>query len=655
MKKLKIILVFSLIYIAFILINNINFKKYDLEDYVFEAKVIDISITDSKTTLVANGKEKLIIIDYYNNDYQIGNTYKFTGVLSIPSTNTNFNAFNYKNYLLSQKINYILTVESSELIKDKNIFYQIKQNIINRINSYESYQYLHTFILGNDSYIDDEIINTYQTNGISHLFSISGMHVTLLSTILLLLLKKIFKIDTCYYIVIAFLMFYLFLTNFSVSIMRSFLLFLFIFIKKKLKLNITTFQILILICILLLLYNPYLVYSLGFVFSFTISGFLIKFSNLINKFNNYFTKLFATSFISFLASIPIIVYNFFEINLLTPFYNLLFVPLVSLILFPLSLLTLFLKPLDSIFNKLVYMFNSLSLFFSDYQLSIILSRNIYFIFIYFILIVLILSKDKKIIILLIISFIIHYNLPIKDEITFIDIGQGDSTLVVNNGNVSVIDVGGLSYMSTGDIVMNYLKSIGIKYVDDLVLTHGDYDHLGDALNFLSNFDVGTVYLNSYSNNYLEEEIISYLETNNIKYIQVNGYLKTSYFTLYNFSNENENEDSLIYVTNIQNKNILLMGDAGFETEETFMEEYLLPKMDILKVGHHGSKYSTSKEFLEIVNPDYAFISAGRNNTFNHPSIELIERLGEIPYFSTSVYGMIKYDFTSIYTCLSNTP
>ena len=108
-------------------------------------------------------------------------------------------------------------------------------------------------------------------------------------------------------------------------------------------------------------------------------------------------------------------------------------------------------------------------------------------------------------------------------------------------------------------------------------------------------------------------------------------------------------------TKINNKHILLMGDADKNNENYLLKEYNLPKMDILKVGHHGSKYSSDINFLKYINPRHALISAGLNNKFNHPHKETLDNLDklEIPYYITSINGSIKIllkNNIEIYTC-----
>ena len=673
MKKLKIILLFSvLIYVVIITNNNIYKTKFNDEKEIIGI-VNKVTIKDSYTSIELLSKEKILCTINKELNIKLGTKIKVVGELKKPNINTNYNLFNYRNYLLSKKIKWIFQIEELEIInKEINLKYELKNYFINKINNSRNKEYLKLFILGENK-LENETKTNYQTLGISHLFAISGMHITLLTGFLLKILNKISKnIKLNLIIIFVFLLFYLFLTNYSASVIRASLLFVGINIKKILKLKIDNENILLLILGILLIYNPYYIYDLGFVFSFSISYFLIRYSNIINNQKGYFNQLLMTSLIAYIVSIPIMINGFSQINLTSIILNCIFVPFVSIIVFPLSLLTFIFPFLEPILSITIFILESLAKFTSNFNILIIIPKiPIYIIILYYIYVFYLFNKFKykKLIIIVIFIFItsnIKYmiNYPI---LTMIDVGQGDSVLIElphNKANI-LIDTGGIvNYYGTNkhnvakNIVIPYLKSIGLKQIDYLVITHGDFDHIGDAGYLINNYKVRNVILNSGKNNQLEKDLIKYLKKRNINYINISKYdLKIDKYE-FNFINDkdlnNENEDSLIAYTNINNYNILLMGDAGSISEKYILDAYNLDQMDILKVGHHGSKYSSSEEFINKINPKISLISAGLNNKFGHPNKEAIEILSKSKIYITSKVGMIKIKLKKqieISTCL----
>lgn len=674
MKKSKTKLLYSLLIIVTIinlintiLNNKINFK-YDLDTRYIDGIITDYEIDGNKLKIELKTKNK-ILGNYYIKDenelkllkkqIKLGIKIKITGNIEQIPENRNFNLFNYRNYLYSKKIYYLFKIDNIIILKKENFIYKIKNEMKERSNKLN--KYVNLFIFGYNS-LEEDIKSSFRQNGISHLFAISGMHITLFTTILLKLFKK-FNYKVSNILIIIFLLFYMFLTNYTVSVMRAGLLFISLFLKKIFKLNISNLNIMIILICLFLLYNPYYIYNVGFLFSFLISFSLILFSKIINKYNNYFIKILVTSYISFLISIPILINNFNEINLLAPFINIIFVPLISIIIFPLSLLVFIFPFLNNILNIITYILEFISTALSKINiLTITLCHINYLIFIlYYILILFIIKKiniNKKYIFILIIVLLIHTNinyLNYNPIITMIDVGQGDSILIElphNKGNI-LIDTGGITnynkdwqkkkkeYSIVNSVTIPYLKSVGIKKIDYLILTHGDYDHCGEVFNLLNNFKISNIIMNSGYNNSIEADLLKY------KPLQVSKYeLNIDEYTfnfINNLDSSNENEDSLIIYTKLNNKNILLMGDAGSASEEYILNNLKIPKIDILKVGHHGSKYSSSSNFINQIKPDISLISAGIDNKFGHPNIETIDTLNSVNsnVFVTNKIGMIK--------------
>ena len=686
LKKLKILLLLKILFlcisITLIIVKFLTFKTKPLPNKnEFIGEILDVKIKNEKITIKLNTDEK-ILINYYikkNENYsnlKIGSIIKVEGKLDYPKKNTNFNLFNYKNYLLSEKIYFVLTANKITYIKDTdNIFFKAKNLLINYINNFKTKDYLYTFILGNTSLLEQDTKESFQNNGISHLFAVSGMHITLISTLLMYLLKKITKNhDISYIITIFILLFYTFITNFSSSILRAFLLFLLIYINKKFKFNLKTIEIIMLILLILLMYNPFYIYSIGFKFTFIISIILILFSKKINNFKNYFSKLLMTSLISFFISLPIVINNFFEINLISPLLNLIFVPFISIIIFPFSLISLIFPFLDNTFYIIVKFMENISIYINNtLSINIIIGKmNLIMIVIYYLLTLICLNKvlvKKYIYVLPIITLILIYsNINYFNKnliVTMLDVGQGDSLMIAfpnNKGNI-LIDTGGIvnftktNYEISTSTIIPYLKSIGIKKINYLVLTHGDFDHMGEAINFVNNFKVDKVILNCGSYNDLEKDLIKVLDKKEIEYYSCIKELNIDNNKLYFLNTkeyDNENDNSNVIYTELYGYKFMFMGDAGVDKEKDILDKYNLSNVDVLKVGHHGSKTSSSKEFIDEINPKYGIISVGKNNRYGHPNKEVLNNLENSKIYRTdqdgSIMFKIKNDKLEIETC-----
>ena len=676
--KLKTILPFRILIIVitflycFVYLTMKPISKFDIIDTKFIGVIEDIKEKDNKVQIVLKSKEKLLINYYLDGEekfeYDLGDKILVIGKLNTPSNNTNFNLFNYKKYLLSKKINYQVDALEVSLVKSNtNFIYVLKNMLIEKIEKLDNKTYLRAFILGDTSQIPDKIKKSYQTNGISHLFSVSGMHVSFISGILFFILRR-FNKKTKNIIIIPILFFLAFLVNFSPSVMRTILMIVLILVNRFLNLNIKTFDLFIILICLFLIYNPYYIYNTGFLYSFIITGFLIYYKDTL-KSKNYILNVLKISLIAFLSGMPITMYNSFEINFLSPFLNLLFVPLVTFIIFPLSFLTLIFPTLTPVHLFFINIMESISLFFGDINiLKFTFAKPHLIIILFYYIVIITILKNKKYLVILLGILIIHTNaskFKFNYNVTFLDVGQGDSLLLelpYDKGNI-LIDTGGTFTLSSNYISNNtiipYLKSLGIKSLKYLIVTHGDYDHMGEAINQVNNFKVEKVIFNCGEFNDLEKELIKVLDKKKIKYYSCIKELNIDNNKLYFLNNklyDNENDNSNVIYTELNNYKFLFMGDAGIEVEEDLIEKYKLQDIDVLKVGHHGSKTSSGKEFINEINPKYSIISVGKNNRYGHPNKEVLDNLKESKIYRTDKDGgvmfKIKNNILQIETCIS---
>lgn len=660
MKKLKMILqsryIFKILTILILIITIIYTKYYPFKsvfntnDTEFIGIVEDYIIKDNQIKISLKSKERIIVTYKYTgkvfNNLSYGDKIKVTGVLKEPSTNNIFNNFNYKKYLYNKKIYYIIEASKIDKIQNNNNhIYTIKNLLYTRINSLKSSNYIKALLFG-DNKLDKEIKTSYQINGISHLFSVSGFHINFITSIIYFYLDRVTYNKKIKYITVdIFLVLYLLLCN-TTSLLRCTVMNILLSINYLLKLDIKKIDIVLLTLILCITINPFIIYDIGFIYSYTISFFLILYKNKY-KTNNKLLKIIYISLISFLVSLPINIYTSYEINFLSIILNIIIVPIVSLILLPLSLLTLIFPILDNILYLITSILEKISLYTSNINIfkQILSKPSIILIIIYYLVIILILSKNKHYYLILIL-LIFHKTIPLYNsnlEVVMFDVGEADSMLISTpSKKVNIlIDTG--RGIDINNIII-YLKSIGISKLNYLIITHGDEDHIGGALYLIDNFKVDNVILNKGDYTELEVELITHLKNKNIKYTNnINKIpLLGSYMYLLNtkkFSNENDN--SIVTYFEYQKYKFLFMGDSSSKTEEYLINNYNLTNISFLKVGHHGSNTSSSPLFINKITPKVSLISVGRNNFYHHPNKEVLTNLSNSVIYRTDINKSIK--------------
>ena len=627
----KLFIIFFIIVLCISIVRIIIPKNsnYNIKQNELIGTIIDIHYKEDQYKILVKAKEK-VIINYYSKKeikLQLGDKIKAIGEFTIPESNKTKYLFNYKKYLNRKNIFYILKANSIKKISNnKNIYYHIKNIIIN-----------------------NESIRSYQENGISHLFALSGMHIALLVGLLSKILKKLKLIeeDIFKYTTIVLLL-YLFIVGLSPSLLRGVLFYILFSLNRIYYFYIKKKNLLIFIISISLLINPNFIFDIGFQYSFLISISLIIMSKQLVS-NNYLFSLLKVSLLSFFVSIPITLFNYYQLNVLSILYNLFFVPLVSIIIFPLSLIVFIFKPLRPIYNLFIIILENVSLLLSKIRIGKLIFKRlplIVYLFYFFIIILFLFRKKKEYIYLILILLSIHYFIPYfdrSDYIKVIDVGQGDSCLLHSNNKNILIDTGG-KINKEGDIFFNtiypVLKSDGIKKIDLLIISHGDFDHIGEAKTIIDNFKVKKIIINCNGINSLEKRIVN---KNTIigyqgTYFNIGDY----YLIQLNEDMSDENDSSQIYLIIYNNIRMLFMGDASKKTEELLLENYDIGKIDLLKVGHHGSNTSSGKEFINEINPKYSIISVGKNNRYGHPNKEVLYNLKDTKIYRTDQDGSIMF-------------
>ena len=215
-------------------------------------------------------------------------------------------------------------------------------------------------------------------------------------------------------------------------------------------------------------------------------------------------------------------------------------------------------------------------------------------------------------------------------IDYIDVGQADSILIRNQDKVMLIDAG---TNEAGETVVNYLENLGITKIDYLIGTHPHEDHIGGLDDVINKFDIGQIYMPKIETTTKTfEDVLEAIENKKLTVIAPNkgdeivlGQATGEFMTEPILDKDNLNVSSLIFRLEFGDNSFLFMGDAEEENEKTIS----WPKTDVLKVGHHGSSTSSSEEFLKQVQPQYAIIMVGEDNSYGLPTQEIIDKLNTI--------------------------
>jgi competence protein ComEC len=272
--------------------------------------------------------------------------------------------------------------------------------------------------------------------------------------------------------------------------------------------------------------------------------------------------------------------------------------------------------------------------------------------------------NKLLFLLFFAILLITPNLPARDlQVTFIDVGQGDSILLETpSGKNILIDGGGLptwrkrEYNIGTKIIAPLLNKKNISRLDKVILTHGHADHVSGLIGVLENVPVREVIDTPEGGGGADDEYVKFLET--VKEEKISYRLAQEGDKLdldpaltvvvlnppREFKYNNANDNSLVLKITYKNFSVILPADIGQVTERRLVKKYdRALKANVLKIAHHGSRTSSCATFLDVVHPELAVISSGRNNTFGHPHPEVTKRLDrkKIPYLNTAYKGSIK--------------
>ena len=627
----RFIVICTFIFLLFLIVGLVNLKTFQ-EAENFTGIVIKRS---EGYYIVFDGFERIYV---KSDDLNIGlfDIIRINGNYSEISFSSIESEFDFKKYLEYQGISRQIYQNSYTHVLKLNINCSIfKNKIIDSLSSEKSKIIVNTILLDNIQY-GSSLESALSSNSILYLFSLSGMYLNFFSYKLTNILRNYFKDWIALLISFSILAPILFLNIDSFITKRMIVAFLVNLICLKIRYFDSLGKRSIVY--LLLLINKYNVYQYGFIMPLIISTFM-SFSKLLFKRKKWYIKRFGSLLLMFLVVLPFTIEFNNSFNILTMVLSYILTPFIRILLVLMYPLILCLKVpfLEDILNLSYDILLGIDIRFLDVNIP---PMNQFLICIYYLILVFLLygleinfKKIYKVGIAVYFSFIFLYSLPIKNtftsSISFINVGQGDATLIRVKNKTILVDTGGSLYKDIAtESLIPYLKKQRVYKIDAVFITHYDMDHYYALDSLKTNFYVINVYdynnFNEYDNSILD---------------------------IYNFNanfNEivDENSRSLVLGFSLGGKKIMLMGDAPIEIEKSIINSYENIDCDILKVGHHGSKTSTSIELLEALSPEDAIISCGVNNMYGHPNKEVIDRLNEfdINIRRTDLEGTIEYIF-----------
>ena len=500
------------------------------------------------TYILKDEKEKTFFKEHFQ-----GGMLKVNADIEDIGEKKNFYSFDYKKYnenkgiFKNVKVNDIKNFEENKGIISKIKIWRISLgNKIHKEISFDKSGYIEALIFGDKAYLEkDEIIN-YKNLGTSHLLAISGLHLgVLISLIYFILLRLRFSVEIIEKIVFLVIPFYMLISGFSPSVLRAGgMIMLYIIFRKK---DMTKLEALLTTFILMLFINPLFIFDIGFELSFLITFCLLMSDDFLSGSKNIFTSGFKISLVSSLASLPILVMNFYTFSYISIISNIFLVPIFSLVIFPLVLIsyavflfssTIFNVIFKPILNISFNFFDKIQDLFLNCSLMVIGRHNNYvgvIIFIFILGILIYLSKNKFLLatsgVLLLFFTLLGFSYIGEDKIEEVKIGKGDVYYVrEGRGNLLINTSNNIQNFYNDfrkkdveyDIINEYNQMLnyeGKRKIDYLVLTSFKRDKVGYASELVGKDMVNEVIVLD-KNKHKLKEIIGLAKFNGIKVIEI---------------------------------------------------------------------------------------------------------------------------------------
>lgn len=684
---------------------NVEYENKYLQYNEKEIKVVGIITSDVEIqeykysfTIKVNNDYLLVNVkkkkEENSNRLEYGDKIQIIGTYKEPSKARNYKGFDYKNYLKTNKIYGTVSIDNYNNIKvisHKNIniidiaINNIRGKLKNNIKAIlpeETAPLAMGILIGYDSEINENVIQDFKNSNLSHMLAISGAHINyVILTVSLIFNRKRIGIRKQRLATIVVMLFFMKITQMTPSVVRagaSCIIYMLASLLHEKADIINTMSISIL---LTLLNNPFNLFSIGMQLSYAGTISIIIFYNSLNskiKVKNKILKYLKNSILVTISAnifiIPIMAYHFNTISLTFILSNLCAGPvlgiaiILGIIISIISFISLKLAIIPTIFfNFLLLTIINISKFFGNMGVSkIIITTPSLVTTLFYFLICLFILKIRKIsqlinikkliksIAIIILIIIVIGLIPKKKflQINFIDVGQGDSTLIKTvEGKVVLIDGGGSTMSNSFDVgnktLLPYLLDKGISKIDYIMVSHFDSDHCQGLNAIIENMKVENIIIckqSTITNEYLE--IMEKCNNKKIKIITVKrgDKIKIDTFTIIEiFHPTNQflddgkgglNANAIVCKLNYKISNnkyftMLFTGDIEEEAEKQLELIYGTKlKADVLKVAHHGSKTSSTEEFIKLVSPKIALIGVGKDNKFGHPNEGVLKRLNE---------------------------
>ncbi|MCI8364521.1 MAG: DNA internalization-related competence protein ComEC/Rec2 [Eubacterium sp.] len=605
---------------------------------------------------------------------KIGNTIRIKGTYSTFQTVSNPGGFDEDLYYKSQGISAKIFADSLEMVNNRldpirHGLFLLRQRAMEQLLEVMEERdagVLGAMILGEKSYLPADRKEQFQKTGIGHLLAISGLHVSLLGAGLFFFLRSYcLPMRQAVVATVVFLFLYGQFTGFPVATERAVLMMACGLFARYTGRCYDALSAMALSGIITLLQQPLQLFQCGFILSYAAIAGIVLFSPVMEKLDPYFKKnglwgrilqAVLSSVSVFMITMPVMLWFFYEISLYSILANLVVLPLLSLLVgagvFG-CILSFFWKAaggfLLSTVHYILRFYEMVCLVVEELPgRSIMTGRPApELILLYYVVLVgglfLYLKREKKWIAAVAGMFLAGTFFLFPPDVPFLymqlDVGQGDCSVILCGEKTYLIDGGSTSQKEVGKYVISKcLKYYGRSGVDAVFITHSDADHTNGILELAENqknwgIKIGKIIMPEIQKTdegykRLYRSFRSYnISVNRMKKGDVLSCQALRIRCVHptpEYEWESENDYSLTLDITYRDLRILATGDLEQEGETAVGD--LRGGYDLLKVGHHGSKTSTSQEFLAMVSPRYAVISAGKKNRYGHPSPETVKKL-----------------------------